>query len=178
MILVLFGVVSLTAWGLWTYVTPAPPPPQPQPSPEEKAKMESLSLTEIEKGGKRWVLDAKKAEYLKNRDEIRIQDLYLEFYGQGQEVIYLRAQEGLVNTKTRGLTLQGKVEIEKGDTIIRTELVRYLPQERALVAPKEVVLEGPRARVMGKDLVIDLTKKRLLLNQHQSTELKLEKGLL
>jgi len=176
--LVFLGGLGLTAWGLWIYLTPVPPPPKPPPSPEEKAKMESLSLTEIEQGGKRWVLDAKKAEYLKNRDEILIHDIYLEFYGANQEVIYLRAREGLVNTKKRDLALKGKVEIEKGDIVIRTELVRYLPRERALVAPEEVVLEGPRTRVAGKDLLVDLTKRRLILRKHQSTELKLEKGLL
>jgi hypothetical protein len=46
------------------------------------------------------------------------------------------------------------------------------------VAPGEVVLEGPQAQVVGKDLRIDLTKKRLVLKQHRLTKLKLEKGLL
>lgn len=140
--------------------------------------MESLSLTEIEEGGKRWVLKAEKAEYLRNRDEIHIKGIYLEFYGPGQEVVYLRSQEGLVNTKGKELELKGNVELERGDFTIRTEKVRYLPKERALVAPEEVVLEGPRAHVAGKDLRIDLTKKRLILKQHRLTKLKLEKGLL
>jgi LPS export ABC transporter protein LptC len=177
-ILGLLGLVGLTAGGLWWYLTPAPPPPQPQTASEKKSQMESLSLTEIEEGGKRWVLKADKAEYLRNRHEIRIQGIYLEFYGPGQEVMYLRAQEGLVNTKGRELALEGDVELKRGDLTIRTEKVQYLPKERALVAPGEVVLEGPRAQVAGKDLRIDLTKKRLVLKQHRLTKLKLEKGLL
>lgn len=165
------------AWGLWVYFTPEPPPPPKQPT-EKKAKMESLSLTEIKQGGKHWVLDAKKAEYLKDRDEIRIQGIYLEFFGPGQEIITLRAREGLVHTKNRDLTIKGGVELARGDLTIRTEEVRYLPQERALVAPEEVVLEGPRTRVAGKDLVIDLINKRLILKEHRKTEVKLKKGLL
>lgn len=165
------------AWGLLVYLTPAPPPPPKKPT-EQKAKMESLSLTEIKEGDKRWVLDAKKAEYLKDREEIRIQGIYLEFYGPDQEVVTLLAQEGLVHAKKRDLTLSGGVELTRGDLTIRTEEVRYLPQERALVAPEEVVLEGPQTRVAGKDLLIDLTKKRLVLKQHHKTEVKLEKGLL
>ncbi len=177
-ILGLVGLVGLTAGGLWWYFTPGPPLPQPQTAPEKKAQKESLSLTEIEEGGKRWVLKAEKAEYLRNRDEIYIKGIYLEFYGPGQEVVYLRSQEGLVNTKGKELELKGNVELERGDFTIRTEKVRYLPKERALVAPEEVVLEGPRAQVAGKDLRIDLTKKRLILKQHRLTKLKLEKGLL
>lgn len=140
--------------------------------------MEGLSLTEIEKGGKRWVLDAKKAEYLKNRDEIWVEEIYLEFYGPKEEVIYLRAREGVVNTRKRDLVLKGGVEIERGDLSIRTPEVRYLPEERALAASQEVVLEGPRIRIAGQDLLIDLKTRRLALRKHQSTELKLERGLL
>jgi len=173
----LLGGICFMAWGLWTYFTPAPPPP-PKATAEHKAKMERLSLTEIKEGGKHWVLDAKKAEYLKDRDEIRIQGIYLEFYGLGQEVIYLRAREGLVHTKNRDLTIRGGVELARGDLTIRTEEVRYLPEKRAIVAPEEVVLEGPRTRVSGKDLVIDLIKRRLVLKHHQKTEVKLQKGLL
>lgn len=176
LILGLGGVLGLAAWGLWTALQPTPPPPPPPV--EKQAKMEGLSLTEIKEGSKRWVLSAKKAEHVKGGDEIRIQDIYLEFYGQGQEVVYLRAREGLVHVKTRDLTLKGGVELELGDLAIQTDLVRYLPQERALVAPENTVLKGPRMWVSGKDLRIDLAGKRLLLKQHQRTEVKLEKGLL
>jgi len=140
--------------------------------------MESLSLTEIEQGDKRWLLNAAKAEYLGGRHEIRIQDIHLEFYGPDQEIIYLRAQEGLVNTKDRDLALKGGVTLKRGDFTIRTPEVRYLAKERALVAPEDIVLEGPRTKVSGKGLSIDLNKKRLVLKEHRLTTVKLEKGLL
>jgi|UniRef100_A0A7C5EN20 LPS export ABC transporter protein LptC len=172
------ALLLLLGWGLWAFLTPPPPPAPLPPQSEEKSRMEALSLTEIEQGGKRWVLDAKKAEYLKNRDEIRIEEIYLEFYGAQDEVIYLRAQEGVVNTKKRDLVLRGGVEIEKGDLTIRTEEVRYLPEERALTAPAQVLLEGPRVRIAGEDLRVELGKRRLILKKHKATELKLERGLL
>ena len=177
-ILGLLGLVGLIVGGLWWYFTPAPPPPQPVTAAEKKSQMESLSLTEIEKGDKRWLLNAAKAEYLRDRDEIRIQDIHLEFYGPDQEIIYLRAQEGLVNTKERDLALKGGVTLKRGDFTIRTPEVRYLAKERALVAPKDIVLEGPRTKVSGKGLSIDLDKKRLVLKEHWLTTVKLEKGLL
>jgi LPS export ABC transporter protein LptC len=174
----LFLTVLLAGWTLWTILAPAPPPPPPAAPPEAKAKMESLTLSEIQEGDKKWVLNATQADYRKGRDEIHLQGVNVEFYHSAQEVIYLRAKEGLVNTKTRGLVLTGQVELEKGDITIKTELARYLPLERALVAPENVVMEGPRARVEGKDLYIDLVKKRLILKQHRLTELTLEKGLM
>jgi LPS export ABC transporter protein LptC len=177
-ILGLAGLIGLAAAGLWWYNTPTAPPPQPMTAPEKKAQMESLSLTEIEKGDKRWILNAAKAEYLRDRNEIRIEDIHLKFYGPDEEVIYVRAQEGLVNTKERDLVLKGDVTLKKGDYTIRAPEVRYVAKARALVAPEEIVLEGPRTEVSGKGLYIDLAQKRLVLKEHRMTKLMLKKGLL
>lgn len=177
-ILGLLGLAGLVAGSLWWYWASAPPPPPPEVKAEEKSQMENFSLTDIDKGGKRWKLSAARAEYLKNRDEISIRDISLEFYGPDQEIIYLQAREGLVNPKQRELALKGEVRLERGDLTIRTPEVRYLPGERALVAPAEVVLEGHRVRVSGRGLYIDLKNKKLILKEHRLTELKLEKGLM
>jgi LPS export ABC transporter protein LptC len=177
-ILGLVGLIALAGAGLWWHFTPAPPPPRPVAVPEKKAQMESLSLTDIQEGDKRWLLNAAKAEYLRDQNQIRIQDIHLEFYGPDQEIIYVRAQEGLVNTKKRDLVLKGEVTLKKGDFTVRAPEVRYLAKERALVAPEEIVLEGPRTEVSGKGLYIDLAKKRLVLKEHRLTKLKVKKGLL
>ncbi len=176
----LAGLIGLAAAGLWWYSTPAPPPPpQPVAAPDQKAQMmESLSLTEIEEGDKRWLLNAAQAEYLRDRNEIRIQDIQLEFYGKDQEIIHVQAREGLVNTKKRDLALKGEVTLRQGDFTIRAPEVRYVAKERALVAPEEIVLIGPRTEISGKGLYIDLAQKRLVLKEHTMTKLMLKKGLL
>lgn len=168
-------LVGLTAWGLWPWRPPAPPPSPPPAHSEAPppSKMESLSLIEVENGGKRWVLDAKSAEYLKDRDEIRIKDINLEFFGEGGRKILLSCQEGLINTKAKTLRLEGQVILQDGALTIRTDTVRYDPKERILVAPAEVVLEGPRAKVLGKDLRVELSHRRLALAQHQRTEIRM-----
>ncbi len=177
----LFGLLAvgglLTA-GLWRYFTPAPVPAPVETKGEEKSRMESLSLTDIDKGVKRWKLSASRAEYSKNRDEITIHDIAVEFYGSGQEVVYIQAESGTVNPKGRDLTLRGDVRLTQGGLTIRTQQVRYLPREQALAAPEEVILESPRIRVSGKGLYIDLKGKRLILKEHRLTTVKLEKGLL
>lgn len=178
MLLGFLGLLGLAAGGLWWHLSPAPPPPPAKPVSGEKAKMESLSLSQIEEGGLRWKLNAKQAEYLTSRDEVRLQDLYLEFYGPGQETVRLWAQEGLMNTKSRDLVIRGDVKLTRGDLTMHTPLVQYFHKDHTLVAPEEVLLEGPLAQVSGKDLHIDLAQKRLILKQHQTTKVKVEKGLL
>ena len=136
--------------------------------------VESLSLTEVEDGGKRWTLEARSAEYLKDRNEIRILDIQVEFYGDGGRVVKLACQEGLIHTKSRALTLQGQVVLQDGDLSIKTGMVRYQPKERVLTAPEEVILESPRVKIQGKGLKVDLAGKRLTLTHHQLTEVKVE----
>jgi lipopolysaccharide assembly outer membrane protein LptD (OstA) len=74
--------------------------------------------------------------------------------------------------------IKGDVKLERADVTILTPEIRYFHKENALVAPEDVLLESAQARVTGKNLQIDLTKKRLVMKQHRLTTVKLEKGLL
>jgi LPS export ABC transporter protein LptC len=163
-------VLGLAVWGIWGR-QPAPPPPKPQPPAEAKARMEGLSLTEIKEGDKRWVLSAEKADFRKDKDEVSISGVGVEFFGPGEH-IRVRADEGIFHTKTRVLTLKGRVEMQRGELLIKTGVATYQPNERVLLAPEEVTLTEPNLRVQGKGLKVELAEKRLVLAQHQLTELK------
>ncbi len=174
----LLGLAGLAAGGLWWFFSPPPPPPPAENHAGEKAKMDTLSLTQIEEGGQRWKLKAQKAEYQTNRDEVRMRDVYLEFYGQDQETVYLWGNEGLINSKTRDLVVKGDVKLKRGDITIHTPEIQYFHTEHTIVAPDDVFMDGPQAQVFGKDLHIDLTAKHLIMKKHRLTQVKVEKGLL
>jgi LPS export ABC transporter protein LptC len=163
-------VVALGAWGLWGR-RPPPPPAKPQAAAEAKSRMEGLALTEIVDGDKRWVLEAKKADFRQDQMEVSISGVGVEFFGPGEH-IRVRADEGLFHTKTRVLILKGQVEMQRGDMLIKTSEATYKPGERLLLAPEEVTLTEPNLRVRGKDLTVELAQKRLVLAQHQLTEYK------
>jgi LPS export ABC transporter protein LptC len=133
--------------------------------------MEALSLTEIQEGDKRWVLEAQKADFRKDQMEVSITGVGVEFFGPGEH-IRVRADEGLFHTKTRVLTLKGQVEMQRGDLLIKTSIATYQPNERLLLAPEEVVLTEPNLKVQGKGLKVELAQKKLVLAQHRLTEIK------
>jgi LPS export ABC transporter protein LptC len=135
--------------------------------------MEGLSLTEIQEGDKRWVLAAKKADFHPDQDIVSISDVKVEFFGPGEDIRVV-ADEGLFHTKTRVLTLKGHVEMQRGDLIIQTGEATYLPSERALVAPQDVVIIEPSLRVEGKEVRVELAAKKLIMAQHHLTELKVQ----
>lgn len=168
--LVLAGV-ALLVWLVWP---PPPPPPKPAPTAEHKARMEALALTEVQEGDKRWTLEAQNAEFLKDQDQIRITGVKVQFFGGPDKMISVKAAEGLINTKTRILTLQGDVEMVSGDLRITTSSATYQPAGRLLLAPEEVNLEEPRMKVQGKGLKVELAEKKLVLAQHRLTQIKVQ----
>jgi len=162
-------VLAVGLWGLWD--RRPPPPPTPQPPAAAKSRMEGLSLTEIQEGDRRWVLSAQKADFRQEQLEVSITGVGVEFFGPGEH-IRVKADEGLFHTKTRVLTLKGQVEMQRGELLIKTGLAIYQPNERFLLAPEEVVLTEPNLKVRGKGLKVELAHKRLVLAQHQLTEIK------
>lgn len=169
-------LAALGGWGLTELKRPAPPPPPP-PAVAAPARMQGLSLTEIQDGDKRWVLEAKKADFLKDKDEVSISGVKVEFFGP-DEHIKVKADQGLFQTKTRFLTLKGQVEMERGDLRIQTDLATYDPAGRILAAPDEVLLTEPALRVQGKGLRVWLKEKKLVLAHHGLTQVKVQEGML
>jgi LPS export ABC transporter protein LptC len=169
-------LLGLSAWGLSELNHPPPPPPPPAPT-AAPARMETLSLTEIQEGDKRWVLEAQHADFNKDQLQVSLSGVRVEFFGPGEH-LKVRADKGLFQTKTRVLTLKGQVELERGDLRITTNLATYEPGDRVLVAPEDVVLSDPTLRIQGKGLRVELAEKKLVLTQHRLTEVKVQEGLL
>jgi LPS export ABC transporter protein LptC len=165
-------VLVVGVWGLAGRRTPPPPPPKPAPAAEKSGgRMQGLSLTEIQEGDRRWVLEATKADFHKDQLEVSISGVRVEFFGPGEHV-KVKADEGLFNTKTRGLTLKGRVELQRGEMLITTSTAIYQPEGRLLLAPEDVTMEEPGLRVEGKGLTVQLADKKLVLAQHRLTEVK------
>jgi LPS export ABC transporter protein LptC len=165
----IMAILALGAWGFWGH---RPPPPEPAAAVQDP-KMEGLSLTEIHEGDKTWGLEAKKADFHPDQSSITISGVKVEFFGPGEDLL-IKADEGLFHTKTRILTLKGQVEMQRGDLLIKTSEVTYLPAERALLAPDEVVITKPGLKVEGKRVRVELADKKLVMAQHQLTEVMVQ----
>jgi LPS export ABC transporter protein LptC len=166
------GIVAILAVGSWGLWGQRPPPPEPVASVQDP-KMEGLSLTEIHEGDRTWGLEAKKADFHPNQATINISGVKVEFFGPGED-LRVKADEGIFNTKTRVLTLKGHVEMQRGDLLIKTSRVTYVPAERVLIAPEKVVISEPRLKVEGKGLRVELAAKKLVMAQHQLTEVEVQ----
>ena len=169
-------LIAVAFWGLWELSRPAPPPHK-EVTPAPPSRMETLALSEIQDGDKRWVLEAKHADLDKDQVKVKITGVKVDFFGPEQHVT-VTADEGLFNTKTRSLTLKGNVQMDRGEMRIQTSLATYEPESRILTAPEDVLLTEPTFRVQGKGLKVELAEKKLILTQHRLTEVKVQEGAL
>jgi LPS export ABC transporter protein LptC len=174
----LLGILPpLVIWG--QHATENLPPSPSAPAKDQAkapAKMKTLILTDIQDGDKHWVLEADKADFFDSQSEIVITGVKrLEFPGPQGEPIKVKCREGVINTKTRLLTLKGQVELDSKDMKVKTELAFYQPGDRTVLAPGEVTMKGPRVKVQGKGLRVWLADQHLVLSHHYLTELKVEK---
>lgn len=159
--------------GLSWFFKPAPPPPKPAAPPSEnESRVRTLTLNEVQEGAKKWTLMAKWAEFRRERDEIMMRDVQVDFFEKPGQRLHLRSDTGLVHTKTRVLEFKGRVVFEIDDMTIKTEVATYNPGERVVVAPGEVTIEGPKLLVEGKGVKVFLAEKRLVFTEHRSTTLK------
>jgi len=146
-------------------------------APEKQGEMEKVRLTEIQDGVKRWVLTADNADYLRDKDRIYINRVWVEVYGkdndQTTDDIIITGDSGYIGVKSRDLTLEGNVHAKTADYEFTSDLVHYNPQTRVLTAPGSIKVQGPRLSVEGRGMTLDLRNNKLDLAQHTVTKLQI-----
>ncbi len=167
------AVVIFLGIGLARWLKPAPPPPKPAPeAAESESRVKTLTLNEVQEGTKKWTLMAQWAEFYREKDEIGMKGVKVDFFEKPGQKLHLRSDTGMVHTKSRVLDFKGHVVFEIDDMTIKTEAATYNPTERTVMAPGEVTIEGPKLQVEGKGVKVFLAEKRLVFSQHRSTTLK------
>ena len=156
----------------------AAPPPI---APGKQGEMEKIKLTEIQDGVKKWVMIADNADYLRDKDKIYINNVWVEVYGKELEKetddIIITGDKGFIGVKERDLTLAGNVHAKTADYEFTSEFVHYDPKTRILTAPGPVKIQGPRLYMEGKGMTFDLRNNKLDVAEHKVTKLQVKGNL-
>ena len=171
LLLAFLGLVLCLPLPLRAVEPPAPPPITI--APEKQGEMQEIRLTEIQGGEKQWVLTAANADYLKDKDKIFINQVWVEVFGKDHENVIITGDAGFIGIKSRDLTLEGNVHAKSAGYEFTSDLVHYTPQTRVLSAPGPVKVQGPRLSVEGKGLTVDLRHNKLDLAQHTVTKMQI-----
>jgi LPS export ABC transporter protein LptC len=155
-LLLVLGLILLLQPTLLAQEQQAPPPPI---APGKQGEMEKIKLTEIQDGVKKWILTADNADYLKDKDRIHINNVWVEIFGKEPEKetddVIITGDKGFIGVKSRDLTLEGNVRAKTAEYEFTSEF------------------QGPRLYMEGKQLTVDLRQNKLDVAQHTVTKLQL-----
>lgn len=131
-------------------------------SPKE-ANLVIANVRQISKknGRDEWLLEADSVKYLTAENEAVFDHLSLIFYGKSGEQTYLEADQGVLKTDSKNISVQKNVRIRREEYIMKTESIGYLHQDELLAAKHPVVLSGPRIELTAGAMKMDIQTDRI-----------------
>lgn len=139
----------------------------------------NLSLGKIRQtatrdGRKQWSLEAGSAHYMEERNQAVLKDLFITYYLENDNEVYLNADQGVLNTKTNDIEFTGNVVIRNGEYRMNTEQLNYQHEQRFISTDQRVHISGNAAEVWANSLTYDLKANKVVLTGNVSTALSRE----
>lgn len=138
-----------------------------------KLKFGEVHKIQMSRGKLVWELSAKDARYLASEQLTHLNQAYLSVYNTSQGIIHFRADQARVYLDAQSISkaeLEGNVVVEAADVKIATQHGVYMGKEKMVVAPYQVVVEGPGYKVEGVGLSFDIEQQSVKLSQTVKSE--------
>ncbi|MFH1491365.1 MAG: LPS export ABC transporter periplasmic protein LptC [Pseudomonadota bacterium] len=146
--------------------------------PKEGVHLENIHFTQDGPDDRmRWILDAKQAQFSKDRSLISFHEFKIRLETENRPFINLTGQKGDYNQSTGFLDLQGNLlgETEDGYSVLAERLL-YEHGQGLLKSDQFVRITGPFFSLEGKGLYCDIEKEVLTLSANVTAVID-KKGL-
>jgi LPS export ABC transporter protein LptC len=136
----------------------------------------NLSLGKIRQtatrdGRKEWSLEAGSAHYIENENKAVLKELYITYFLENDEKVFLNADQGILNTDTNDIEFSGNVVVRNEDYQLNTERLNYRHERRLIFTETRVHVTGEAAEVWGDSLTYDLKANQVVLTGNVATTL-------
>lgn len=130
-------------------------------------QLKKVKYTETREGVKEWELEAFSVGYFQEEGIVVCEKVKATFFGQNEVSYTLTGIKGKFHIKTKVIEVFGGVKIDSTDGYhLRSPSIKYLAEKRELVTEDSVEMAGPRFRVEGQGMIIDIDRQLLkVLNQ-------------
>ncbi len=134
-------------------------------------QMEGLEYVQTRNGNKEWILVAQEAQFLKDQNEAELDDVRITFYPKNGGEVVMTSEKGRFNTTTQDIQAWGNVRVQSQDGYsFHTPAVNYSAKSRQITSDQDVFFSGPRFKVEGRGLLVQLDLGKLnILNQVSAT---------
>lgn len=118
------------------------PPPPPEKT-EANLTIKKFHHVATEDGIKKWSLEAASASLYSQENTVRLKDISVIFFRQGNSNVTLTADEGELNSQINDMSLNGNIVAVMPPYKITTENLNYGHQLRIIHMNKPVKITGP-----------------------------------
>ncbi len=136
----------------------------------------NLSLGKIKQtatrdGRKEWSLEAGSANYIESENKAVLKDLFITYFLEDNQKVYLDADQGILNTATNDIEFSGNVVVRNEDYRLRTDRLSYEHNRRLIFTDDRVHIEGDGADISADSLKYDLKANQIVLTGNVATRI-------
>ena len=134
---------------------------------DAKMYLEKIHFVEDKRGKKTWELEAKSIQQNEDGNRMTLEDVKVTVYGDEGRSFIISGKEGKVFLDSKNLELVGDVTVTSSDGYrLKTHSIAYHHQEKKILSPDPVEIEGEQISVTGKGLQVDMEARTFrILNQ-------------
>jgi LPS export ABC transporter protein LptC len=128
----------------------------------------NLSLGKIRQtatrdGKKEWSLEADSANYMEAENKVDLKNLSVVYFLEDNREIYLKADQGILQTDTNDIEFSGNVVIRNEDYQMKTEHLNYEHGQRMIICDQSIRISGQGAELTAKSAKYDLNADKIVL---------------
>jgi LPS export ABC transporter protein LptC len=136
----------------------------------------NLSLGKIKQtatrdGRKEWSLEAGSAHYIETEKKAVLKDLFITYFLEDNQKVYLDADQGILNTATNDIEFSGNVVVRNENYRLRTDRLSYEHNRRLIFTDDRVHIAGDGADIFADSLKYDLKANQIVLIGNVATRI-------
>lgn len=141
-------------------------PEQSASAPTEAMVVERIRQSATRDGRTEWSLEAASAQYLLSEKKVLLQDLFVTFFTQEGQKVYLTARHGTVMTDSHDMEAHDDVVVYNELYRLNAERMTYAQDTRVITCDTPVKIASQAGEILADSLAMDLKTNRLVMKGH------------
>jgi LPS export ABC transporter protein LptC len=107
-----------------------------------------------------WSLDAASVDYINDKNQAVFHDLSVNFFLKDNSTVYLKADRGILNTKSNNMKISGNVVVENGTYRLTCDNLYYKHIGRIIYSDTSVNITGDLFNLIADSMSLDLNTNK------------------
>lgn len=138
----------------------------PASTAKEAMHVQRIHQSSTKDGRTEWNLDAASAQYLLPEKKMLLTDLFVTFFTQEGQEVYLTARHGTVRTDSHDMEAHDDVVVYNDLYRMNAERMTYSQDSRVITCDTPVKITSRAGEILADSLAMNLNTNRLVMKGH------------